>query len=550
MYQEATNLATNEDFYYLFLGRALLQKANTVSGEEQQWWLQESESALLTAFEIAPLNPDHSRNLAKLYLSWAKLAPDAQRADLYEQALHYSDQAISLSPRTADIWNERAQIYVAMGDIEQAQAVYEQSLAIDDRYARTHLSLGNLYTAQADWEEAEQAFRRAIELNPKLNEAYSNLGYVYTQLGDLQAARKIYAEAVDRNPKNYVHHQNLAVVYYQLGQIQDAIREATRALELAPDSQKPALEGFLAQLGQSKEGVPNADANTMQGLLAEGRELMDAEDWTAAAVVYEQLLSMDANNPVVHSALALIYANLGDADRAITENLAVVDLLPDDYNSHKNLSILYMQEGEIKKALSSAEQALALAPLPEVAALESHIEELKVMNRNGMYRKPPSQVIDPSKSYQATIVTEHGDIVVELYADRVPATVNNFVFLAQEGFFDNTTFHRVIPGFMAQAGDPLGTGTGGPGYVFDDEFDVTLRHDGPGILSMANRGANTNGSQFFITYDATPWLDGRHAVFGRVIEGMDVLQTLTPRDPSESPSFRGDAILTIRIQQQ
>ncbi|MEJ2211478.1 MAG: peptidylprolyl isomerase [Anaerolineae bacterium] len=158
--------------------------------------------------------------------------------------------------------------------------------------------------------------------------------------------------------------------------------------------------------------------------------------------------------------------------------------------------------------------------------------------------------IDTSKSYQATIVTEKGDIVIELYDDQVPATVNNFVFLARQGFYDNTTFHRVIPGFMAQAGDPTGTGRGGPGYRFADEFDPSLRHDGPGVLSMANAGANTNGSQFFITYVATPWLDDRHTVFGRVIEGMDVLEALTPRDPQQNPSFEGDKILTITIEEK
>jgi len=265
---------------------------------------------------------------------------------------------------------------------------------------------------------------------------------------------------------------------------------------------------------------------------------------------------MNPSSPIIHGALAHIYASLGDTDRAITENLAVIDLLPDDYSSHKNLAVLYGQEGDIAKALSEAEKALALAPEEDVAGLEQYIEELKTMQstlpsaaRNGMYSAPPPLVIDPAKSYQATIVTEKGDIVIELYADRAPTTVNNFVFLAREGFYDDTTFHRVIPGFMAQAGDPLGTGTGGPGYTFADEFDETLRHDGPGVLSMANRGANTNGSQFFITYAATDWLDGRHAVFGRVIEGMDVLNSLTPRDPSASPGFEGDAILTIRIQE-
>ena len=167
-----------------------------------------------------------------------------------------------------------------------------------------------------------------------------------------------------------------------------------------------------------------------------------------------------------------------------------------------------------------------------------------------MYSTPPPTVIDPAKSYQATIVTEKGNIVLELYADRAPNTVNSFVFLARDGFYDNTTFHRVIPDFMAQGGDPTGTGTGGPGYTFADEFDPTLRHDGPGVLSMANRGPNTNGSQFFITYKATPWLDDQHSVFGRVTEGLEVLQALSPRDPQQSAGIAGDTILTIVIQEQ
>jgi cyclophilin family peptidyl-prolyl cis-trans isomerase len=129
-------------------------------------------------------------------------------------------------------------------------------------------------------------------------------------------------------------------------------------------------------------------------------------------------------------------------------------------------------------------------------------------------------------------------------------TVNNFVFLARDGFYDDTTFHRVIPGFMAQGGDPSGTGRGGPGYTFPDEFEPTLRHDKPGMLSMANAGPNTNGSQFFITYDATPWLDNRHAVFGRVIEGLDVLESLSARDPQQNPASPGDRIQTIVIQEE
>ncbi len=170
--------------------------------------------------------------------------------------------------------------------------------------------------------------------------------------------------------------------------------------------------------------------------------------------------------------------------------------------------------------------------------------------RNNMYTAPPPMEIDPSKTYIATIETERGDIVLELFADKAPNTVNNFVFLARQGFYDNTTFHRVLKGFMAQGGDPTGTGTGGPGYRFDDEFHPDLKHDGPGILSMANSGPNTNGSQFFITYEATPWLDGKHTVFGRVIEGMDVLESLRPRDPQMNPTFEGDHIKTIRIEER
>jgi cyclophilin family peptidyl-prolyl cis-trans isomerase len=150
------------------------------------------------------------------------------------------------------------------------------------------------------------------------------------------------------------------------------------------------------------------------------------------------------------------------------------------------------------------------------------------------YQTPPPMVIDPAMRYVATIGTDLGDIVIELFADKAPRTVNNFVFLARAGFYDGVTFHRVIKGFVAQGGDPTGTGMGGPGYHFEDEFHPDLVHDGPGILSMANAGPGTNGSQFFITYAATPHLDYRHAVFGRVIAGMDVAEAIPERDPDRA----------------
>ena len=174
----------------------------------------------------------------------------------------------------------------------------------------------------------------------------------------------------------------------------------------------------------------------------------------------------------------------------------------------------------------------------------------------------PAMSIDTSKGYTAVIATDNGEIKFKLFAAEAPNTVNNFVHLSRTGFYNGLTFHRVIAGFMAQSGDPTGTGSGGPGYQFDDEFHPELRHDGPGVLSMANSGQNTNGSQFFITFGPTLFLDGLnpdgspkdcasrqvscHAVFGKLIEGIDVLGAIHERDPGLATTD-GDIIQTIRI---
>lgn len=154
------------------------------------------------------------------------------------------------------------------------------------------------------------------------------------------------------------------------------------------------------------------------------------------------------------------------------------------------------------------------------------------------YSAPPPMTIDTTKQYTATIETEKGNIELELFASDVPITVNNFVFLAREGFYDGVTFHRVIPGFMAQGGDPTGTGTGGPGYKFADEF--TEHTHVTGALSMANAGPNTNGSQFFITYAPQHHLDNHHSVFGQLVSGMDVLEAIK----------QGDTIVRITIEER
>jgi peptidyl-prolyl cis-trans isomerase B (cyclophilin B) len=170
------------------------------------------------------------------------------------------------------------------------------------------------------------------------------------------------------------------------------------------------------------------------------------------------------------------------------------------------------------------------------------------MAQSRSYDSPPETTIASGRDYYATLHTEKGPIRIRLFPEQAPMTVNNFVFLAREGYFDGTTFHRVIKDFMVQGGDPTGTGTGGPGYHIRDEFHPSLRHDRPGILSMANAGPNTGGSQFFITYAATPWLDGRHAVFGEVVEGMENVNAIRERDPQQDPE-PGDRIESVEIEE-
>ena len=170
------------------------------------------------------------------------------------------------------------------------------------------------------------------------------------------------------------------------------------------------------------------------------------------------------------------------------------------------------------------------------------------MAQGKSYSGPPEMRLVSGSDYYAVFHTEKGDIKVRLFAEGAPWTVNNFVFLAREGYFDGTTFHRVIEDFMVQGGDPTGTGTGGPGYHIRDEFHPDLRHDEPGVLSMANAGPGTGGSQFFITRVATPWLDGQHAVFGKVVEGMETVYAIRERDP-QSDREPGDRIESVTIQE-
>jgi cyclophilin family peptidyl-prolyl cis-trans isomerase/protein-disulfide isomerase len=185
----------------------------------------------------------------------------------------------------------------------------------------------------------------------------------------------------------------------------------------------------------------------------------------------------------------------------------------------------------------------------DLATLSSFLDAARLSQK--AFNSCPPIVIDPERQYLATLETEKGDIVIELFADQAPLAVNNFIFLAQQDWFDGVTFHRVIPNFVAQSGDPSGSGMGGPGYAFKNEIVSDLKFDQPGVVGMANSGEDTNGSQFFITFAPVEQLNGGYTIFGRVIEGLDVAEKLTPRDPSTGTSLPpGDKILNVIIEEK
>lgn len=185
----------------------------------------------------------------------------------------------------------------------------------------------------------------------------------------------------------------------------------------------------------------------------------------------------------------------------------------------------------------------------DIHTLTAYVELIKLEELQ--YTECPPLTVDPEGKYQAIVETEKGTIAIELFADSAPLAVNSFIFLAENGWFDGVTFHRVLPGFVAQTGDPTGTGYGGPGYRFGNEVASDLLFDREGLVAMANSGPDSNGSQFFITYAEAPSLNGGYTIFGEVIEGMDVVSGITPRDPQQGIELPpGDLIISVTIEKQ
>ena len=276
-----------------------------------------------------------------------------------------------------------------------------------------------------------------------------------------------------------------------------------------------------------------AEAAGAQGKFFEMHDLLYArqQEWAA----------LSAEDDVIIPQLVAYAAELGlDTARFEQElrNHIYRDQIMADYEAYSQYGQMSTPTYAVNNIFTSAN---GIEPLIQLISMEDQL-----------YDAPP-QVIDPEKGYTATIRTQRGDIVIELYADKAPVTVNSFVFLAQQGWYDGVTFHRVIPNFVAQTGDPTGSGMGYPGYRCSDEIYPTLKFDKAGVVAMASGGPGTNsvGSQFFITYSALPDLDGKYTIIGEVIEGMGVATSLTPRDPSQGIGpASGDVIQTIIIEEK
>ena len=377
LYKKALTLAPNEDFYYLFLGRAFLERAQATNDPAQRVaFLDQGLNVLLQARIINPLNTDHSANLARYYRTLGGMASDPADKEKYlNQALEYYRQATSLSPHNAQLFNEWGLVYFMRGDYDRTMEKYQQSLALDQEFEQTYLQLGDLYMAKKELDQAAEAYSKAVELDPNQVQAHSTLGYIYSQQGKLAQAVEENLKVLELKPNDYASHKNLAILYQQLGGIDEAIAEAEAALSLAPENDRASLEGYIAQLrGQQ---LSSSDRELIQTYLSQGQELMQKGELDQAAEVYSQALALDSNIVQAHSALGYIYAQQGRFPEAVEENLAVLRLAPNDYASHKNLSILYQQLGRIDEALAEAQIALGLAPDNEKAAVEAFIAQLQ-----------------------------------------------------------------------------------------------------------------------------------------------------------------------------
>lgn len=288
-----------------------------------------------------------------------------------------------------------------------------------------------------------------------------------------------------------------------------------------------------------------AEAAGLQGKFWEMHDvLMDSTNWS----VWTALAATDFPNWLKENAGKVDGLDVDQFMKDLTSQ-KIVDAVELSYNSATQIglsgtpSIYIFMDGDL---YFTPDDGIA----PYYQTLDAIFQNY-VLEQEKAYSQCPAMTIDVNKTYTATVKTTKGEFVMELYPKSAPLTVNSFIFLAKDGWFENVPFHRVIADFVAQTGDPTGTGIGGPGYHIKDEIDPNLLYDKEGVVGMANSGANTNGSQFFITLAAQPNLDGRYTIFARVVSGMDVVRSITQRDPSAQTELpEPDRILSVTITEK
>lgn len=473
---------------------------------------------------------------------------------------------------------------------QSAIAIYNRSIALAPREDYYYLFLGRAFlensTIATDetqqlalLSEAEGQLNNAQKINPLNTDHTANLARLSTRWvgftdSDSERRQRIsqaedyYQDALALSPQNSIIRNEYARLAFDLKRDCDqSIALFEESIDIDPYYSDTY---FWLVDTQYRCGLEESDEEAREAYFNAGLESIEAG------------LEVEPNNPRAWLRASQLYTQLSEPQAAIDALDKVRELDPTqtvlaNWNYNYSKAQLNFGLGQTDLAIALAQEAVRDAPpefvpqiqqyitqiggppapipdpLPETAVPDEGIltgerplTAVPAAQRNNIFPSYPNFIINPANEYQAVIVTEKGDIRVQLYAAEAPLTVNNFVFLANQGFYDDTTFHRVIEGFMAQAGDPTGTGSGSPGYQFEDETGNGLIFDRPGLLAMANAGPNTNGSQFFITYDATSWLDGNHTIFGEIIDGQSVLESLTLRDPATATE-PGDRILRIDI---
>ncbi|MCB8943693.1 MAG: peptidylprolyl isomerase [Ardenticatenaceae bacterium] len=458
-----------------------------------------------------------------------------------------------------------------------AIAIYEDALEkapLEDFYylfiGRAYLELASITpdpTVQVQTlQKADTALKRAQDINPLNTDHTANLARLNTRWIQLVPSERdlrydnaltYYDEALGLSPQNSVIRNEKAGLVLQVGQ---ACPQAIDILQESLDVD-PYYEATYVQL-----------ASTLTNCASEVTESEQQNYLNLSADSLQEAVTIDDRNPRVWFRLGQTRFSLQQYELAIeayeeakarNSGRNRIDPWQIDYS----IALSYQGLDDRDMAIEFAQQALTNAPAGQAGQIQFLIDQLSgnlqegdesqlftderplaaipPLERNNFYTEYPPFVIETGQRYDAIITTNKGEMRFRLFTGQTPLTVNNFAYLASQGFYDGTIFHRVIADFMAQAGDPSGTGTGGPGYQFQDEISERT-FDSRGFLAMANAGPNTNGSQFFITFVPTPHLNGQHTIFGRLIEGDDVLSSLQLRDPSD-PSAPADVIERIDI---